>query len=446
VSEIVWRADKQHLANLILPGMQIVLVNVPPDGNRGACALTWASLELVFRAFPRASVAIVPIATTPPETAPFRHTMRRYPNVQILPPLFDGKGKPALALLCRLAWSLGEILRFDRKRRDRNPTLEWIRNSDLAVSIGGVHFQTYGGTFRDDARFLIRMLPLLAAQKIDVPSVLVGAQIGPFDSRFGGGLFRRTAARAGAMFPRDRVSASEVQRRVPGGWSVLMPDSAFALEFPRTGAGELFARRGLDANAKTLALVISSALRPDERSDAHVALFAHVARRLIESGRVTQIVVVVQSDEDRVISLELARRLQLDPRLLIEDDLSPEQLSNLYGACRAVISSRLHAVILAMLAGVPAISLAPEVTFKEHAVLELLGLESLYVPTRLGPDRAAEICLEIACEEERHRRAVVSAVSAAQEQLNEVPVHLRKVVEARRGLGGRSPSTINLGA
>ncbi len=43
------------------------------------------------------------------------------------------------------------------------------------------------------------------------------------------------------------------------------------------------------------------------------------------------------------------------------------------GSCRMVVSSRLHGVILAMLAGVPAISLAPEVWFKEHAVLDLLG-------------------------------------------------------------------------
>src|SRR5882672_2844763 len=185
--------------------MQIVLVNVSPDSNRGACALTWASLDFVFKAFPGASVAIVPIAVTPPHADPFRHTKRRYPNVEILPPLFDGEGKGTAALLCRLTQRLGEILRFSRKRRSANPTLEWIRNSDLAVSVGGVTFETIGGTLRDDARMLIRLLPLLAAQKIDVPSVLVGAPIGPFKTRLGRRLFGRIAAKAAAVFPRDRV-------------------------------------------------------------------------------------------------------------------------------------------------------------------------------------------------------------------------------------------------
>lgn len=412
--------------------LKIVLLNVTPDSNRGSCALTWASLELVFEAFPRASVAIAPIAVTPPDAAPFRHTVRRYPNVEILRPLFDGEGKPPVALLCRLAGKLAEILRFNRERMNRNPTLEWIRNSDLAVSVGGVTFETCGGTLRDDARFVVRLLPLLAAQKIDVLSVLIGAQVGPFNTWLGGGLFRRIAAKAAAAFPRDRVSEAEVRRRVAHGRSILMPDSALALEFTRVGARDLFDGRGLDAQAATLALVISSALRPNEPGDAHVALFVHVARRLAESGRVTQIVVVIQSDEDRAISLELARSLQLDPRCLIDDDLDPDQLANLYGACRMVISSRLHAVILALLAGTPAVSLAPEVTFKEQAVLEHLGLESLCVPTKMGPDRAAAICLDIAAEEDRHRRAVVIAVAEARTRLKEVPHRLRDVVREGR--------------
>lgn len=410
--------------------MQIVLVNVTSDSNRGSCALTWASLDFILEAFPQASVAIVPIAVTPPETDPFRHTSRRYPNVTILPPLFDGEGKRTPALLWRLAKSLTGVFRLGHKRQNQNRTLEWIRNCDLAVSVGGVHFETNGGTLRDDARFLIRSLPLLAAQRIGVPSAFVGAQVGPFKTRFGRALFRKCAAKAAVLFPRDRVSASEVQKRSAHDRSNLMPDSAFALERSRTAPSE---ERGLDANAATLALIISSSLRAEDSRDGHVALFVHVAKQLVASGRVTQIVVVVQCDEDRGISLELARSLQLDPRFVIDDDLNPIELSNFYGGCWMVISSRLHAVILAMVAGVPAISLAPEVTFKERSVLELLGLDSLYVPTKLGSARAAEICLAIASEEDRHRRAVVTAVSSARQQLSEVPRHLREVAREARG-------------
>jgi polysaccharide pyruvyl transferase WcaK-like protein len=144
-------------------------------------------------------------------------------------------------------------------------------------------------------------------------------------------------------------------------------------------------------------------------------------------------VVVLQTDEDRALSRELVQRLGLDPRCFLDDDLDPDQLSNLYGASRLVLSSRLHAVLLSLLAGRPAISLAPEVTFKERAVLELLGLESLWIPSTTDPDRALERCIAIGADEEGQRRAVVRAVAAARAQWDQVPQVLREVVEEGRG-------------
>jgi polysaccharide pyruvyl transferase WcaK-like protein len=410
--------------------LRLALVNVWPDSNKGACALTWASLDLVFKAFPDASVGLVPTAVTPPDPAPFRHTLSRYPRVTILPPLYNGEGKRAAVLLWRLARKLAEVLRFHREERNENPILEWIRNCDLVVSVGGVNFQTCEGTLRDDPRFVIRVLPLLAAQKIDVPTVLLGAQIGPFETRFARWLFRRIASKSAAVFPRDRTSASELRGREVQSRSILLPDSALALPIPsKTAAGNLWDRRGLDIDAPTLAVVISSALRANERQQDHVGLFAHLAKILVASGVVRQVVVVLQTDEDRAISRALVESLELDPRSFLDDDLDPHQLLGLYGACRMVISSRLHAVLLSWLAGVPAISLAPEVTFKERAVLELLGLESLWIPSASGPDRAGEKCLEIASEDQRHRRAVVSAVSAARAKWDEVPQKLRAIIQ-----------------
>jgi polysaccharide pyruvyl transferase WcaK-like protein len=223
------------------------------------------------------------------------------------------------------------------------------------------------------------------------------------------------------VFERDHTSAAEL-RGLESHRSFLLPDSALALTLSnRTGRP--------DISAPTLALVISSALRAMEGRDAHVALFARLATRLVESGFVRQIVVVLQADEDLEISRELMQRLGLDPRFFISDDLDPEQLSNLYGACRMVISSRLHAVLLSLLAGVPAVSLAPEVTFKERTVLEIVGLDSLWIPSMAGADRALEKCLEIASDEQHFRKTIEVQVAAARAQWNEVPGRLRELVQ-----------------
>lgn len=404
---------------------RIALVNVSSDNNRGSCALTWASIEFVLEAFPEASIAIIPMAETPRSADPFRHTKKRYPGVEILPPLFDGGGRTVLPLLAMLARSLQKILTFDRRRPNPDRTLEWLRHCDLVVSVGGVTFETFRRTLRDDARFLIRILPLLAAEKIGLDYVFVGAQTGPFETWFGRRLFRHVASNAAAIFPRDVVSAAEV-RRVPRTRQILLPDSAFSLAMPQEVPSSLLAQRGIDATAPILAIAISSALRPDESREEHVSLFADVGNTLRASGLVKEIVIVVQADEDKAISLELVQALNLDARFLVDDDLSPSELSSLYGSCRMVIASRLHAVILSLLAGTPAISLAPEVTFKERAVLEMLGLESLCVPTRLGSDRAVEVCLRIAAGENRYRQSIANAVSAARAALQEVPRIIRQ--------------------
>jgi polysaccharide pyruvyl transferase WcaK-like protein len=399
--------------------LRIALVNVWPDSNKGACALTWASLDLVLAAFPDASIAIVPTAVSPPDPAPFRHTAPRYPGVTILPALFDGKGRPAIAQLWRLGRKLLEIFRFDRDRRHENPTLEFLRTCDLVVSVGGVNFDSVTGSLRDDPRLVIRVLPLIAAQKVGTPVVLVGAQIGPLKTRLSRWLVRRIAAKSAAVFPRDHRSAAELR----GLESTLLPDSALALTFSK------IAHPAFDAAAPTLALVISSALRAMEGRSTHVALLARIATSLVESGFVRQIIVVLQADEDREISRALVQKLELEPRFFISGDLDPEQLSILYGGCRMVISSRLHAVLLSLLAGVPAVSLAPEVTFKERSVLEIVGLDTLWVPSMAGADRALEKCLEVASHERDYRKAIEVQVAAARAQWHEVPGRLRELVQ-----------------
>jgi polysaccharide pyruvyl transferase WcaK-like protein len=407
---------------------RIALVTVSSDSNRGACALTWASIEFVLEAFPGASIAIIPIAETPASPDAFRHTRRRYPNVEILPPLFDGGGTSVFRLLGLLTQSLRKILTFKRERPNSDPALEWLRHCDLVVSVGGITFETLHGTFRDDARLLIRSLPLLAAEKIDLRFVLVGAQAGPFNTAIGRRLFRHISSSAAAIVSRDLVSAAEVQR-APQARQTILPDSAFSLELSQEVPSGLLAERGIGAASPILALVISSALSGDERREEHVSLFVRVAQTLRASGLVEHILVVVQCDEDKAISLELVQALELDARFLIDEDLGPRELSSLYGSCRMVIASRLHAVILSLLAGVPAVSLAPEMTFKERAVLDMLGLASLCVPTRLGPDRAAELCLEVATGIDRYRQAIARAVSAARAALKGVPHTLREAAK-----------------
>jgi polysaccharide pyruvyl transferase WcaK-like protein len=147
-----------------------------------------------------------------------------------------------------------------------------------------------------------------------------------------------------------------------------------------------------------------------------------------DAGSVAQVIVVVQAAEDRAASWQLAALLGLGAQHVVDDDLDPQQLIALYRACHLVVSSRLHGVILALVGGTPAISLAPAVTFKERAVLRNVGLEELCVATTDAPARLGDLCVRVARDRADYVVRIRAAVEAARHTLqSEVPRLLQQV-------------------
>jgi polysaccharide pyruvyl transferase WcaK-like protein len=404
--------------------MRVTLANVYNDDNRGGCALTWAALDLIRAAFPGADIAVIPIATTPAPAAPFRHTARRYPEVEILPPLFDGRGRSAPLLAANLARRVVDVVRSSRV-----PALAAIRDSDLVVSCGGVILHTTEGGIGGDARLLIRTLPLLAAQRMGVPVVLLGAQVGPLKTKLGAALLRKIIGKSETLFVRDNISAAEAQRLAPGARIARVPDTAFSLRVPTIGMSHVFDRRGLRPDVPTLALVITSEIAAEEPIDLRAALLAGAARALLDSGLIGQVLVVVQVEQDRDASRRLAALLGLGADMIVDEDLDPVQLASLYSACRLVVSSRLHAVILSLVGGTPAVSVAAAVTFKEQAVLDVVGLGDLCVASDRGAQAVGETSLRVARNHDAVRKRAAAAIEDARRIFARLPDALREAAK-----------------
>ncbi|MCU1348289.1 MAG: hypothetical protein JWO56_1319, partial [Acidobacteria bacterium] len=285
--------------------MQISLVNVADDNNRGSCALTWAAIDLLRLTFPEAGLTIIPLAAAPAPPAAFRHTARRFPDVRFVAPISAGRQQTDFGRGIRLLHKSVAALRV---RADSNggpdDWLSAIRRSDLVVARGGLSIHAYYNSIRGDLGFVERMSPLLAARRLRRPIVLLGAQIGPFTTvpRF---LFRRIASDASAV-ARDTVSMATLLDFVPASRVLLAPDTVFAMVDEQTDVTQVFTSRGLDPTRPTLALVVTSTLRREESVAQHVALFAPAVRAMRDAGSVAQVIVVVQAAEDRAASWQLA--------------------------------------------------------------------------------------------------------------------------------------------
>jgi polysaccharide pyruvyl transferase WcaK-like protein len=262
-----------------------------------------------------------------------------------------------------------------------------------------------------DARFVVRFLPLLAAARSKRPTVLLGAQVGPFlttFSRIASGLLLR---RVHAVF-RDRESLSRLS--LPAKRVLLAPDIVFALPVEAS----------LPAPEPTLALVVSAAIREGDDLAAHAEAFAAAARAVLKEKLLERAVVVVQSTIDRGVSAKLADLVGCP----VIDDLAPAELISLYARCRLVLTSRLHGFILSALAGTPAVLMAPGLTFKEKAVLTQLGLDDLRVSASDGPDRLIAACLAVASDHEATARRMKDVARRARDELlSKVPPFLEPV-------------------
>jgi polysaccharide pyruvyl transferase WcaK-like protein len=397
--------------------MKIVLVNVHSDNNRGSCALTWAALDLVRRSFPDAQVTIVPLFLNAPVSRAFRHTIRRYPEVAFVQPPFDGANTADAVRLAKLARLLSDVYRQGNEN-DGNESRGWIRaisEADLVVVRGGVTLHNSEGTIRGDLRFLIRLLPLLSAAARRKPIVMLGAQTGPFPTVLSKRAIRHVFRATSAVLARDAVSASEALNVVPPERVALAADVAFSL-VPEAADPSLFTRHGLDPSLPTLALVIGSELRKEEVASSHASVLAAAANALIAEGLISQVMIVVQADEDRAASLRLAALLGPGARV-VDEDLNPMELASLYAGCRMLVSSRLHAVILSLISGTPAVSIAPGVTFKERAVLGVLGLEDLCVPSTAPAEQVVDTCIRIAADHAELAGVIDARVRAARAKI-----------------------------
>ena len=63
---------------------------------------------------------------------------------------------------------------------------------------------------------------------------------------------------------------------------------------------------------------------------------------------------------------------------LVDDDLSPAELTRLYGGARLVLATRFHAAVLSILAAIPVIAI-PKYGYKTQGALDDLGLEDYVI-------------------------------------------------------------------
>lgn len=226
--------------------------------------------------------------------------------------------------------------------------IEWVRGFDVIVD-------TRGGDSFSDIYGLPRLttmgLMVEIACRAKVPVVLGPQTFGPFTTRAGRLLARRTLRRASVTFARDSTSAT-VARELCGREPVLTTDVVFALPAAAPAAVE----RDVIINPSGLLW----AQNPHVDHRQYQRTVRELCMRVIAAGRkVTLLAHVLDSpqvDNDVTAVRALARELEDGCEVVVPDGL--DEVRTVLASGHVVIGSRMHACLNALSVGRPAIALA----------------------------------------------------------------------------------------
>lgn len=225
--------------------------------------------------------------------------------------------------------------------------MRWLRGFDLVVDTrSGDSFADIYGLHR---LAIMTSVASLAASA-GVPVVLGPQTIGPFETRRGRMLARRSLRQASLVMARDPESESYA-RGLGFAPDLLTSDVVFALPVPTVAPG------------RDVVLNISGLLwqqNPHVDSARYRADLTRLYRRLEERGRgVTLLAHVLDSpnaDNDVRAIEEFVRLTAPDASVVIPSGL--DEVRTTVASARLVIGSRMHACLNALSVGTPAIPLA----------------------------------------------------------------------------------------
>lgn len=379
--------------------MNILLVNQSSAVNVGDNAIHAETLRMLERAFPDARIALT---FHEPEVAREvfpRHIIRE--SIESWAYRIGPDGRPLiapwpnrLADLARLA--LGVLVFRATQRTPRmfaNPQkqslFETFAAADLVLACGGGYLYDTAapiGLPRALVSFVTWWIFLMGGFLLPLalgkPLVLLPQSIGPLRDPVRRAVTGWIARRARLTLVRERRSLGLLEELGCATRAICTPDMAFGMQSaPPDAARELLARAGLwevDAAFRVGVTALDwagqsgafAAQQPYER-----ALLACIDAITAEGGAVVlfnQCGGAAAAWDDARVNVRLKEAARHPARvLLVNELLPPELLQAAYGQMDYFIGTRMHSVILALNAGVPALAIG--YLHKSQGIMQALG-------------------------------------------------------------------------
>lgn len=365
--------------------MRVLILNTCSTLNRGDAAIVLGQIHLLERCLPGVRIALT--SKTPAIDEAFYGPL----GVEVLPPLTPALSAHA-GMSAKLLGTASSLVDGPGKKR----LLALLARSDIVLGCGGGSLYSYRRVF-PGTTFWQNIVHLRLAALMGRPLVLLPQSFGPLKSAAARSAVKAllNAGPVVRILARERNSCELLRQLVPPPQQhriALCPDMAFYLR--RSIAWPERPARLARPTTPMLAVNLrewafpecGSAAGRGARREACLEAIAAASAFFVERCR-GRVVVIPQalgpdpSEDDRAICQELVERVRAragDPTLVEFVNPGTASLSEylrLLSQVTLLIGTRLHACLLTMLAGAPAISIGYQP--KSEGTLAMLGLQHL---------------------------------------------------------------------
>ncbi|WP_221567173.1 polysaccharide pyruvyl transferase family protein [Alkalihalobacillus sp. TS-13] len=250
-----------------------------------------------------------------------------------------------------------------------------IKKSDFVFFNGGNLFRASSVT--DYLRLSALMYPLRLAQKHNVPYYILPQSAAKIDW-IGKLLMGSPINSANKIWVRENISFDYLNKLFPKANIDKNIDLAFNI---KENSGHIKDEYNF-TKKKCVAITLRNQTIGDleeleeNKNKKILYVFKKVINNLIEKNH--HILLVVQTKKDLKISERLLKEFKSDVQLI--EEYNPFKLLNIYNKCELIIGMRLHSIILAISAGIPAIGFFDKSWgFKNPGIMEKFEMEYYFI-------------------------------------------------------------------
>jgi colanic acid/amylovoran biosynthesis protein len=329
--------------------------------------------------------------------------------------------------------NLASDLEFANSEESRRNTLARYHAADVVLSAPG-------GFLHDFYSIEERLQGFEVALRLSKPLILIGQSIGPFWKSKSIKRVRQVLNQASYICVRDQISTRHLAKCGVGSARIrITADAAFLWH---RLAPELFKPKR-ESNTRLIGLSFRVwPLGDRAMQEKTIAKAEQLCRHILSDGDKRILFLSTCQGipgyvDDSQMALQIRDRLPENLQARCELDRArygPVELIQALGRCDAFIGMRLHACILAMLAGVPAMGLGYE--DKTQEIFRQMGLESYQIPftseVESWIEKAEYFLASLNGIRDRLAKALEERCTVAQENITVIEEQLSKIAAPAR--------------